>query len=234
MLRGEITGADADTLYDLTVELVPAGVREIPMRAQVERDGSFKIQNLEPGIYELTVRDRTGGEIQSQHLTVSSFSSPIMIRLAENALPKPKSSTHTVSVAHLRHKVPKRASKLYRESVKDLQNGNMEASIQKMQAALSIDPEFMEAYNDLGTRYVTIKEYAKALECFQKAEKLDPAAPKVLSNEAISLLALGRPEQAEGVARRALQLDPSSLSAKQVLALSVKVTALRPSNSPRF
>jgi tetratricopeptide (TPR) repeat protein len=89
--------------------------------------------------------------------------------------------------------------------------------MQHLEKAIEIDPDYMEAHNNLGIRYLSFDQYDKALAEFQRTVKLDPASEKGYSNLSSALAILRRFPEAEVAARRAVQLDPSSIQASYIL-----------------
>jgi len=87
------------------------------------------------------------------------------------------------------------------------------------QKALRIDPDFVAAHNDLATDYIVLKQFDKALAELDKAAKLDPAAWVVPMNRAVCLMQIGRFDEAEKAARRAVQLNGTSPRTRYALGL---------------
>ena len=87
---------------------------------------------------------------------------------------------------------------------------------------MELDPEFMEALNNLGTKYIRMGRPAEAAELFQRATALDPSLPQLHVNLAVALLHLRRPAEAEQEVRKALtgQTDGNPM-AKKILGISL-------------
>jgi Flp pilus assembly protein TadD len=86
-----------------------------------------------------------------------------------------------------------------------------------LRKALEIDPDYMEAHNNLGVRYMALHRFEDAAAEFRGATELDPAAEKAFANLAGALLLLGRDTEAEAAARRAVALDGTSVQGRYVL-----------------
>jgi tetratricopeptide (TPR) repeat protein len=99
--------------------------------------------------------------------------------------------------------------------------GKVAKSIERLQKAIAIDPEYLEAHNDLGTRYVTTGQYGKALECFSKALEIDPRSSIVLTNQAVAYFSMQRHKDAEEASRRALDDNSGNMKARYLLGLSL-------------
>jgi superkiller protein 3 len=95
--------------------------------------------------------------------------------------------------------------------------------------ALRLDPDFMEARTDLGAFHAQANRPEEALEQYDQALALEPNLALLHSNKAAALVMLGRWEEAEQAARRALQLDPESTDANFMLGITMmkqgKITA---------
>jgi FimV-like protein len=117
--------------------------------------------------------------------------------------------------------VPKKAKKEYVKADDKLREGDIHSSLEHLRKAVEIDPEFMEAHNNLGARYLMLGEMGKAHDAFKRALELDPHSPLVQVNMAIVLLALRDARGAETAARRSMELDPSDLKSKYILGLAL-------------
>jgi tetratricopeptide (TPR) repeat protein len=69
------------------------------------------------------------------------------------------------------------------------------------------------ALNDLGLAFQHQQRYDKALECYDKALRIDPNAKKTLSNKALCLLVTDKLKEAEMLYRRVVKLCPDYLQA---------------------
>jgi tetratricopeptide (TPR) repeat protein len=143
---------------------------------------------------------------------------PFVLRVREAVPGQPA----TVSVARLRHHIPRRALKEFNKSADAVEKGDSQAAIAHLKKALEIDPAFVEAHNNLGARYLVLQQYERALEEFQKALALDDRATLVYPNMAIAYLGLGRYADAERAARRGLWCDPTSNRCRLLLGLALE------------
>ena len=125
----------------------------------------------------------------------------------------------TISVARLQHKVAKHAKKEYDKAEKKLKDGDVNSSLTHLLKAVEIDPEYMEAHNNLGSRYVMLNQFDLALSAFRRALQLDPSATMVHLNMAVALMATQQNKEAEDVARRVLQQQPGNAQARYLLGL---------------
>jgi len=106
--------------------------------------------------------------------------------------------------------------------------GDTPTTIEHLEQAIRIYPDYADAHNDLAARYVGLGQYERAASEFQKAVALDPECAACLVNLSSALGALRRYPEAEGAARRALEMDSNSVPAHfnlgQALAAQEKNT----------
>jgi tetratricopeptide (TPR) repeat protein len=87
----------------------------------------------------------------------------------------------TVTVHELAHRVPARATKEYRRALKAQERGNDYEAVSHYKRAISLDPEFLMAINDLGTTYLRLSKINLAIEQFSTAITVDPRAARPLT-----------------------------------------------------
>src|SRR6266404_1687797 len=130
-------------------------------------------------------------------------------RPESNPAAKP-SSANPVPVSQLR--IPSKALKEFERARKAFQSGDIRISAEHLQKAVQIYPDFMEAHNALGLRFLQTGEYLKAVTEHQIALALDPRNAQTHQDLSLALLLLGRNQEAEAEARQALDLDPQPRS----------------------
>ena len=107
-------------------------------------------------------------------------------------------------------------NKLLDEGIKLFQEGNYDASIQKYNEALKVEPNNSIAYNLLGMAYrfkfnqTGTQEYkTKEIEYFKEAIDLDPKYWVAYKNLAATLYYLDRKKEAVPYLEKALELQPN-------------------------
>lgn len=73
--------------------------------------------------------------------------------------------------------------------------------------AISIDPNFIEAWNNKGVALYKMKMYKDALACFNKTIEIDPKNSIAWSNKGETLYRLGRTSESTSCLNRSLDLD---------------------------
>ena len=113
--------------------------------------------------------------------------------------------------------IPPKAVKELQRSQSALQSGNIHSSAQHLERALQIYPQYLEAHNNLGSRYIELHEYEKAVGEFQKAIEIDSRLSQPFNNLSVTFFLLQRYQDAEAAARRALELDPRNSTSRYML-----------------
>ena len=141
-------------------------------------------------------------------------------------VPKPGD---TVSTRELL--IPPKAMKELQRSQTALHSGDIRSSAQHLEKALQIYPRYLEAHNNLGSRYIELHEYEKAAAEFQKAIDLDPRIMQPFNNLSVALFLLERYPDAEAAARRAFDLDPHESTAQYMLGCVLVTEKRNPSQA---
>ena len=149
-----------------------------------------------------------------------------MVAVDPSRLTKPG---ETVSTRELL--VPPKAMKELQRSQTALHSGDIRSSAQHLEKALRIYPSYLEAHNNLGSRYIELHEYEKAVVEFQKAIDLDPRVMQPFNNLSVAFFLLQRYPDAETAARRARDLDPHNSTAQYMLGCVLATEKRNPSEA---
>ncbi|HXJ40364.1 MAG TPA: tetratricopeptide repeat protein [Bryobacteraceae bacterium] len=125
----------------------------------------------------------------------------------------------TVSVSRLRHHVPARAQNELARSEREYQQGRVQSSIAHLRKAIAIDPDYMEAHNNLGARYIALGDNDRAIEQLEIALRLDPSSAFAHLNLSLAFYFLKRGNEAEQCARNAIRMAPEVPKAHYLLGL---------------
>lgn len=222
-VRGEVVQDGRGMLPSgLQAELFDPSAHQVVSRSAVAGDGSFSFSDVPSGQLWLRIT-APNGEVLEQKPVVRQPGLALEIRLPAPASDQAQGHpvSETVSVARLRHKVPDKAAKEFNRSVEAAKGGDNRRAIEHLQKALRIDPEYMEAYNNLGARYMDGDRFDEAAAEFEKAAALDPDAADVYANLAGARFAGGKYSSAETAARRALSEDKGSARAHYILGYAL-------------
>jgi Flp pilus assembly protein TadD len=97
-------------------------------------------------------------------------------------------------------------------------SGDHQKAQKELEQAILLDPDFAEAYANLGIEYASTGSYQLAEARFRKAIELDPASSVAYCNLGVLLIKVGRTGDAESSIRRALELSPNDANAHFLLA----------------
>jgi len=218
IVRGEII-SNRLVAGSLTVEL--SGNGTMPAESvMVNADNTFEFRSASPGVHELRVIGSGGQILYQENVVISSPTQSLSVRLPD--LPDAnRSAGDVVSLQQLRHKVPGPARKAFDKGEQAISKGDLPQARGLFEEAVSIDPEFADAYNELGGVDVGLKHLPQAAEEFQKAIDLVPQHPMALPNLSIVLAKMQRLHEAGQVARRALQIAPADGRLHYILGASL-------------
>jgi tetratricopeptide (TPR) repeat protein len=121
----------------------------------------------------------------------------------------------SISVDQLQ--IPAKALKELQIANKDIASGNLRGSVDHLEKALRIYPQFAEGHNSLGMQYVHLQQLDKALGEFRNAATINPRLVAAVNNQTALLFILGRLPEAESAARHALDLDPQHKPTRYLL-----------------
>ena len=155
-------------------------------------------------------------------LTSINTTDPFALALSHTESNPPAASPHpgnAVPVSQLR--IPSKALKELERSQKAFQSGDVHTSVEHLQKALHIYPDFVQAHNELGLRFVQLREYQKALAEHETALALDPRNAQTHQQLSFALLLLNRNKEAEDEARQALDLDSQLVASRYVLGRAI-------------
>jgi tetratricopeptide (TPR) repeat protein len=218
-VRGEVS-TSKPLIGGFTAELTPpAGIREV---ANIGVDGRFEFRSVQPGPQELRVVGPGGTVIYQETVVVNGPNQVLAVRLPEeNNVPRPTSGS--ITIQQLQHKVPIQAKRAFDRGEQAVAEGKNEESVEAFRQAVTIDPEFVDAWNELGAAEAATGDLAAAAKEFQKAIDIAPEHPMALPNLSIVLARLGRFHDAGTVARRALKVVPNSGRVRYILAASILI-----------
>lgn len=214
---GEIsTGYSA--MSNWIIELIPRN-GGAPQRIAPEFDGSFEFRDVTPGLHEVRVSDARGRLLYDEVISIRGNERlSIKPRLDE---PPQSSKAEMVSVAQLRHKIPREAHVEFRKGTEALKKREVRSAVDHLKAAVAIDPAFADAHNDLAVAYLRLNEDQESAEHFQKAIELDPGYQPAGNNLCVVLLKMKRYAEAGEVAGRILKTGAGSAVAHYAAAVSL-------------
>ncbi len=218
MLQGEFLAEGAGTGDKFIIELYDSG-KHVPLERIIASSGS-RFQFYIPKDTQCTLRVLTErGELLHEEAARGGYiGNTLTVHLGNNQVEKVVPGT--ISASRLRHKIPSKAQKEYRKAAAMTDKGDIENAILHLRKAVEIDPEFMEAHNNLACEYVRADRLKEAVSEYEIALKIDPTAGKTYTNLAVALLRMGDVKNAEPAASKAAELDASSSASHYVFGLA--------------
>jgi Flp pilus assembly protein TadD len=95
-------------------------------------------------------------------------------------------------------------------------------AIQAYQKAIELDPNYVEAYNNLGIIYQMMGDVDRAFGAYQKATEISPRYEKGYNNLGILLLLKGRYEEALEAFQKVLAINPNNIESHINLGILFK------------
>lgn len=89
-----------------------------------------------------------------------------------------------------------------------IDSGDLALAEFELKTAISLSPDYAEAYSNLGIVYKQRKQYEQAIDYFKKSAELDPSYVSAQSHLGAVYLAQGKLDAAVDVLRKALKKDP--------------------------
>ncbi len=217
-VSGQIIANPSSDLHHLLVLMLePAGNR-IAAEATPNIFGSFELPPLPNGLYELRVINRVGTLIHTMSISLP-YANTIEIRLAPAN--SSAGSGRPASLSRMQHKIPQKAKREFDLAQIASAKGGQQQAILHFEKALTIDPLYFEALNNLGVQLARLSQFEQACQLFTRATAIDPSDPLAEMNLAFTLLSLHRFPEAEQAARASLRSDALSPRARFYLAISL-------------
>jgi tetratricopeptide (TPR) repeat protein len=113
--------------------------------------------------------------------------------------------------------IPEKALKEVQRSQKAFDAGDFRASNQHLEKALRIYPDLAQAHYDMGSNYLRLHEYDKALPEFQQYVLSLPDHAQGHYGLSVALFLMHRYTESESSARRALELEPNLIEYRYIV-----------------
>ncbi|HZS44818.1 MAG TPA: tetratricopeptide repeat protein [Blastocatellia bacterium] len=137
-------------------------------------NGAFTFSSVRSGRYEIRVDAGNDFESLAENVDVEDTSQNITVHINLKIKRAVRESPGTVDASRPSAQVPKKAQDLYQSAVKSADSGDINNSIEKLKRAISIYPDYGDAYNELGVDYLKLKQTDQAISVLQSAIKFLP------------------------------------------------------------
>src|SRR5262249_22276688 len=186
-----------------------------------DHDGSFSFAGLRFGTY-LVAASAPGYAPMEETIEVDSQVDPLVLRLRRNESTA-SSGSAMVSVREL--SIPEKARKAFRKGNQRLAAKDSAGSIMEFPPAITVFPNYYEAYYKLGIAHLDLQQADEGETAFRKAIELSAGryAP-ALSGLSLILCVEKWLVEAESLARRGVDLDPTDATGNYALASALYMT----------
>jgi Tfp pilus assembly protein PilF len=194
------------------------------VRTVTDSRGCFVIRKLVPGAYSIWVSVPNQGEVLrtvNVGPSVSAQDGRIAVTVplsAADPATAVAAGRNVVSVREL--KVSASARKDFAEALKLLGSNDTNGAARLLRRAVSADPSFWPAWNELGTIQYHAGRHTEAEICFRKALEQEPQAFDPTSNLGGVLLNLGRYQEALDYNTSAVRQRPRDVLANSQIGLN--------------
>lgn len=180
--------------------------------------GHFEVRSLPPGKYEINVEEagfepaKTSAELETQPVK-------LVLRLKPTA-PASTPSAYSVSVREL--KISNKAREEFRKGLVSLQKKDWSTSLDHFTKAVKAFPDYYEAYYHQGLVETNLGQLETAMRAFQKSMDLS-GGHYAFAHFGIGyvLYLEGKPQEAETVLRRGLEVDQNSADGFAILGMTL-------------
>lgn len=226
--------AENDRKYELRVQVVPKGLSSVSVHGSTtpfsfsgltDFSGRIRIRGLLAGPYTVSAVSRDGAEARrtvqvSPSLADNKGRVHVTIETAHPETGLSEAAKRRAMVSARELSIPERAKREYAEAQRRLERRDVKGAIQHLKRAVETAPQFVAAWNNLGTIAYQSREFEQAAGYFEEALKHDPDAYEPLVNLAGTMLSLKRPQEALPLNRRAVEMRPGDALANVQLGMN--------------
>ena len=144
--------------------------------------------------YLMAAQSHRAGEVLDQAMRLFPTHKPTLLKVAELKLVLQQYLPALGILNTLFQQDPENADAFYLMGHVYYEMGDTGRAVNAYQRAVDINPEFRQAWIQLGD-VLTILKIKRALECYDNALRLDSLDPKVMHNKAYALQALGKKQE---------------------------------------
>lgn len=147
---------------------------------RTDRLGKFRFQGLNPVQYHVIIRYPGYHEIEREVNLVMTSAEYLQLALVPDKSASSSSAPLPPTKLVLDARVPVEARREFEKGDDALIAGKQEKGIQHLETAVSLYPEFLEAYLKLGTTYMDLQQWDKAEQTLKRALEINPKTANAL------------------------------------------------------
>jgi tetratricopeptide (TPR) repeat protein len=182
-------------------------------------EGHFKVQNLPRGTYDIAV-DEEGYEAAQTSAQLDGPSAKLVVYLKGRSGPI-RQSSYTVSVRQL--KIPEKAQAEFQKGLERVAKNDPVRSLGHFTKATQAFPGYFEAYYNMGVAQMTLGHIDDAMKAFQTSIDLSGGRYALAQfGYGYLLCQQGRPDEAEKVIRRGLEVEDAAAEGYVILGEALK------------
>lgn len=181
--------------------------------------GGFRFEGLPRSIFSLTVVAPSNTQYRAEQTTVdgsresgNSVMADIFLRQPLEPGRKKEKTAQVVSLKEASQNIPKDARKAFGKAQKYREQSNFPAALTELNKAISIYPEYFQAFAEKGVVQINSGQLQAALLDFNKALELVPEYEPALSGAGYCLLTLGQYEQSIANLEKAARLNSTRIT----------------------
>ena len=184
-------------------------------------DGGCTVEysSIPNGIYHLVVSGNGVAESDSESFEVGAQESEVFaVRVNPPAKSESQNKSGAALVSTVELNIPKKAKKEFNRAGDSMAAENWPQAIERLNQAITIYPQFVDAYNNLGVVYARLGDRAREREVLQKAISLDDHFAPAYVNLARADIAERNYVHAEELLNKAIVIDPTDVISLVLLA----------------
>ena len=219
-IRGRVIPIGGQPLRAAKVRLATSDGQEKGERL-LTYDGTFSFEELSSGRYLLTLEREDEATI-GRPVEIKNYPAPKVVFL-EITLNKESASVREIvtdasnkdfgALKESPSEVSRKALRAFEQASKESAGGSPAKAIVYLQQAIREQPNYFEAYNNLGVQHQKLRQWNEAIQAYQRATELRPNSAKAHVNLAAVYLEQGQVQQAIESLEAARKAEPGSAPA---------------------
>lgn len=181
--------------------------------AKTDARGGYRFESAPRSIFRITVSLSRDMPYQADAVSVdatrdgNSFMADIFLRNTLEAPSKNDKSARVISIKEASQQIPKEARKALGKAQKYREQKKFEAALVELDKAISIYPDYFQAFTEKGEVQINSGQTQEALDNFGRAIEIFPAYEPAVSGAGYCMLTLGRYELSVALLEKAVYLD---------------------------